>query len=153
MPVPSLLNVHRHDDGSRTLIAVAGDIDLDSAPLLRVSLEQCLLDGICSIDVDLSAVTFCDCTGLNLFLSARRRTAAAGGALCLHHPSKSVARLFALTGFTSLLVTPRVGLVPPPVSVPHGRSSRSSRSLRPVALYEATCQFADVAPASLHGVA
>ncbi|MCZ4124856.1 MULTISPECIES: STAS domain-containing protein [Streptomyces] len=143
MPVPSLLNVHRHDDGSRTLIAVAGDIDLDSAPLLRVSLEQCLLDGIRSIDVDLSAVTFCDCSGLNLFLSARRRTAAAGGALCLHHPSRSVARLFALTGFTSLLVTPRVGLDPPPVSVPHGRSSRS---LRPVALYEATCQLADVAP-------
>ncbi|MCM2422749.1 STAS domain-containing protein [Streptomyces sp. RKAG293] len=140
MPVPSLLNVHRHDDGSRTLIAVAGDIDLDSAPLLRASLEQCLLDGIRTIDVDLSAVTFCDCTGLNLFLSARRRTAAAGGALCLHHPSEAVARLFALTGLTSLLLTPLVGLVPPLVSVPHGRS------LRPVALYEATCQLADVAP-------
>ncbi|MCM2425130.1 STAS domain-containing protein [Streptomyces sp. RKAG337] len=149
MPVPPLLDVHRHEYGNRTRITVVGDIDLDSAPLLRASLEQCLLDGIRSIDVDLSAVTFCDCTGLNLLLSARRRTAAAGGALRLRHLSKSVARLFALTGFTSLLVTPRVGLVPLPVPVRH---RRSSRSLRPAMLYEATCQLADVAPVALHGV-
>lgn len=79
MAIPPLLDVHRHDYGNRTRIVVVGAIDLDSAPLLRVSLEQCLLDGIRSIDVDLSAVTFCDCTGLNLLLFARRRTAAPTG--------------------------------------------------------------------------
>lgn len=138
MPVPSLLNVHRHDYWSRTLITVAGDIDLDSVPLLRVALEQCLLDGIRTIEVDLSAVTFCDCTGLNAFLTALQCTAAVGGTLRLHQPSAPVARLFVLTGADSLLIAPIADAFPPS---------------RPVGLYRAARGPADVVHAALHGVA
>ncbi|NEA72728.1 STAS domain-containing protein [Streptomyces sp. SID13588] len=137
MPVPSLLNVHRHDYWSRTLITVAGDIDLDSVPLLRAALEQCLLDGIRTIEVDLSAVTFCDCTGLNVFLTALQCTAAAGGTLRLHHPSAPVARLLALTGSAAPLVAPAAPLSP----------------WRPVVLYRVTRQSADAVHAALHGAA
>lgn len=103
MPLPQMLNLYRHDRTDRALITLAGEIDLDSAPLVRESLAQCLRDGIRTIDVDLTTVTFCDCSGLNVFLAASERTAAAGGTLRLHYPPAILARLVALTGTGTLL--------------------------------------------------
>ncbi|MEU9443316.1 STAS domain-containing protein [Streptomyces sp. NPDC048304] len=51
---------------------------------MRESLGQCLRDGIRTIDVDLTTVTFCDVTGLNAFLHASRATTVADGSLRLH---------------------------------------------------------------------
>ena len=104
MSVPDLLSVHRQDEENRAQIRFAGEIDLSSAPLVRESLGQCLLDGIRVIDVDLSAVGFCDCSGLNAFLHASWRSAAARGSLRLHDPIPLVARLFTLTGAGFLLL-------------------------------------------------
>jgi hypothetical protein len=53
------LTVYRHNRRTRTLITLVGEIDLESAPLVRASLEWCLRDGIRTIDVDLALVTFC----------------------------------------------------------------------------------------------
>ncbi len=97
------LAVHRADAGGRALLTLAGEIDLDTAPLVRGALAQCRYDGVRAIDVDLAPVTFCDCSGLNAFLEASRLTRAAGGMLRLRHPSPMVARLFALTGTEVLL--------------------------------------------------
>jgi anti-sigma B factor antagonist len=104
MPIPQMLNVHRHDGVNRVLVTLAGEIDLQSAPLVRESLRQCLREGIRTIDVDLTTVTFCDCSGLNAFLAASQHTIAAGGTLRLHHPSATLVRLFTLTGSDSLLL-------------------------------------------------
>ncbi|MFF1901570.1 STAS domain-containing protein [Streptomyces sp. NPDC058206] len=92
------LNVYRHDRRKRALITLAGEIDFDTAPLVRESLEVCLRDGIRIIDVDLTTVTFCDCSGLNAFLQASQQTAGAGGSLQLHYPPPLMARLVDLTG-------------------------------------------------------
>ncbi|MDI5967832.1 STAS domain-containing protein [Streptomyces sp. SL13] len=107
MPSPHLLNVHRHDGRNRALITLDGEIDLTSAPLLHASLRQCLCDGVHRMDVDLSTVTFCDCSGLNAFLTAAGQTAAVGSVLRLHHPQPMLARLFAMTGTGPLLLGPR----------------------------------------------
>ncbi len=99
------LNVYRHDIDNRALVTLTGEIDLSSAPLVHASLERCLIDGIRAIDVDVTAVTFCDCSGLNAFLYALMHTAAAGGSLRLHHPSPALERLVTLTGSGSLFLT------------------------------------------------
>ncbi|MDQ1028026.1 anti-sigma B factor antagonist [Streptomyces umbrinus] len=104
MSSPPLLNVYRHDTGNRALVILTGEIDLSSAPLVHASLERCLRDGIRAIDVDVTAVTFCDCSGLNAFLYALMHTAAAGGSLQLHHPSPALERLVAITGSGSLFL-------------------------------------------------
>ncbi|KQW07163.1 STAS domain-containing protein [Streptomyces sp. Root369] len=95
MPLPQL-TVYRHDRRTRTLITPVGEIDLESAPLVRASLEWCLRDGIRTIDVDLTLVTFCDCSGLNAFLHAAQQTRVAGGTLRLHHPPPILARIVRL---------------------------------------------------------
>jgi anti-anti-sigma factor len=115
--VPPTLHVLRHDRRNQALITLSGEIDLDTAPLVRATLERCLRDGIRAIDVDLTDVTFCDCSGLNAFLYASLRTAGAGGYLRLHYPSPAVEQLFAVTGSGSLFLSlpdPLAGTAPGP---------------------------------------
>ncbi|GLP71023.1 hypothetical protein TUSST3_76430 [Streptomyces sp. TUS-ST3] len=117
MPQPQL-TVYRHDRSTRALITLAGEIDLESAPLVRASLEECLRDGVRSIDVDLTPVVFCDCSGLNEFLLAAQQTTAVGGTLRLHHPPLMLARILDLVGCGFLLLGRPCGPVPPPGDTP-----------------------------------
>ncbi|MFD3582657.1 STAS domain-containing protein [Streptomyces sp. NPDC058683] len=102
MPLPQL-NVYRHDRDTRALITLAGEIDLATAPQVSEALAECLSDGIRGIDVDLTAVTFCDASGLNAFLRAYRLVTDAGTTLRLHHPSQAMARVIEITGSGFLL--------------------------------------------------
>ncbi|WP_369035295.1 STAS domain-containing protein [Streptomyces adonidis] len=118
MPFPRL-TIYRHDRRNRALITLAGEIDLETAPLLCAALARCLSDGIRIVDVDLTPVTFCDCSGLNAFLYAVQKTAEAGGILQLHHPPPTLERILDLTGCGLLLLGSPVGhLSPPPGNVP-----------------------------------
>ncbi|MFC5800949.1 STAS domain-containing protein [Streptomyces formicae] len=114
MPIPQL-TVFRHDMNNRALMTLTGEIDLETVHVVRESLAQCLRDGIRTIDVDLTTVTFCDVTGLNAFLHASSATAAACGSLRLHHPPPILARILALTGTSTLLL-----------ALPDGRSGRAA---------------------------
>ncbi|MFF4505385.1 STAS domain-containing protein [Streptomyces sp. NPDC001401] len=102
MPLPQL-NVHRHDHTTRTLITLAGEIDLATAPLVSAALAACMRDGIRIVDVDLTAVPFCDAGGLNAFLAAHRTATDAGTTLQLHCPPPTMARIIEITGSGFLL--------------------------------------------------
>ena len=102
MPLPQL-NVHRHDHTTRALITLAGEIDLATVPLVRTALAACLRDGIGTVDVDLTAVTFCDASGLNAFLTASGLATDAGTTLRLHYPPPTLARMIEITGSGFLL--------------------------------------------------
>ncbi|MDX6313154.1 MAG: hypothetical protein QOF44_2618 [Streptomyces sp.] len=120
LPIPQILNVSRNDRCNPALITLTGEIDLTSVPQLRAALRQCLRDGIRNIHVDLTYVTFCDCSGLNAFLDAAQHTAAAGGTLRLHDPPAILARLLALTGSGFLL-----DVFAMPSRLPHDRLGSS----------------------------
>ncbi|WP_410537461.1 STAS domain-containing protein [Streptomyces sp. KL2] len=111
MALPQL-NVYRHDHSTRALITLAGEIDLVTAPLVRIVLAECLRDGIRVVDVDLTAVTFCDGSGLNAFLAAFRLAADAGTTLRLHYPPPAMARIAEITGSGFLLHPAHVAQAP-----------------------------------------
>ncbi|GGX69268.1 STAS domain-containing protein [Streptomyces fructofermentans] len=118
MPIPQL-TVFRHDRGNRVLITLAGEIDLESASLVRTALARCLSDGVRTIDIDLTPVTFCDCTGLNVFLHAAQLMTESGGTLRLHHPPPTLGLILDLSGSRSLLLDDQLGHPsPPPGNVP-----------------------------------
>lgn len=114
MPLPQL-TVYRRDRRKRALLTLTGEIDLESTPLVRTALERCLGDGIRTIDVDLTPVTFCDCNGLNAFLHASQQTTETGGTLRLHHPPPMLALLVDLTGCGFLLLGLPFGHLSPPL--------------------------------------
>ena len=80
---PARLEITRSSDGTDIVLALAGELDLASAP----ALEQALEDFGDSIPhrllIDLSGVGFMDSTGLRALLLARQRTEAAGRELVL----------------------------------------------------------------------
>ncbi|WP_327714880.1 STAS domain-containing protein [Streptomyces sp. NBC_00490] len=99
------LNVFRHDRDTRALITLAGEIDLATAPLLCAALTTCVNDGIRTVDVDLTAVTFCDVSGLNAFLALSQLATDAGTTLQLHYPPMTLARIIEIAGACFLLHT------------------------------------------------
>ncbi|HZL07086.1 MAG TPA: anti-sigma factor antagonist [Coriobacteriia bacterium] len=57
----------------RSLVRLVGEIDLDAAPRLRRVLERAAADSSEDLVVDLSDVTFLDCSGLAPLLEAKNR--------------------------------------------------------------------------------
>ncbi|MEU2550807.1 STAS domain-containing protein [Streptomyces sp. NPDC013313] len=112
----SRLDIHRRNRGERTRVTLAGDIGPATTPLLRAAVEQCLLDGVTEIDIDLTTVGSCDARGLDVLLSAARRAGRVHAHLRLHHPCAQIARLLDATGSTSLLRTAPMSPVPPTAS-------------------------------------
>jgi anti-anti-sigma factor len=60
-----------------TVVAVEGEIDQDTAPLLRLALSQAL-DGRAPVCCDLSRVTFFGAAAVSTVLAARRQATALG---------------------------------------------------------------------------
>jgi anti-anti-sigma factor len=91
------LSIRMADVLGRTRMTVRGEIDLDCAETLYQALTSCLADTPSGVDVDLAAVDFFDCAGLNVLLRARSAARARGAQLCLTAMSPAVARLLDLT--------------------------------------------------------
>lgn len=84
--------------GSTPVIAVAGEVDLATAPLLRERLDARLDAGKSSLIIDLRATTFLDSTGLGVLVNALKRCREAGGELRLVAVEPRILKLFAITG-------------------------------------------------------
>ncbi|MFF8268464.1 STAS domain-containing protein [Streptomyces sp. NPDC016562] len=88
-------------------VAVSGELDIQSAPRLRVILDEALSDGARVVELDFSEVEFCDCYGLGVLLEARRRAGERGTVLrVVSVTSPLVRRLLRGTGTAGLLGRP-----------------------------------------------
>jgi anti-anti-sigma factor len=86
-------------------VAVRGDIDIDTERVLLLALREALTRSAGGVDLDLTGVEFCDCSGLNVLLRIRRLALADAKTLGICAVSPVVEKLFALT-HTSSLFTP-----------------------------------------------
>jgi anti-sigma B factor antagonist len=100
-PVP--FDVDTITEGERVRLVVSGELDLLAAPHLRSALLEAGRHDGATIDLDLSAVTFIDSTGISVILQAWQRANAAGGRLVLGAASPVVARVIEATGLSELL--------------------------------------------------
>lgn len=121
MPTANPLHVERNDRENWSIVTLEGEIDWETAPLAHSVIETCL-HAHHDVDIDLSAVTFCDVSGLNLFLATIQDATAAGRRLRLSHPAPVVSRLFELSGAGHLLRGPPA----PSATVLHSAPLRSA---------------------------
>jgi anti-sigma B factor antagonist len=92
------------------VVTVRGNLDIDSAPVLRTTLDQVLDQRQPRVVVDLSGIEFCDSTGLSAFVVGHNRARAAGGWLRLASPGEFLSELLGTVGLTERLgVYPTVG--------------------------------------------
>ncbi|MFJ7206143.1 STAS domain-containing protein [Streptomyces sp. NPDC098789] len=114
---PSTVAVTFEPGPRRILARVRGEIDMDDSPGLSEDLTAALTSSRTGLDLDLSSVTFCDSSGLNVLLDLNRLAAGTDKTLALTAASRPVARLLQLTD-TQQLFTVRyspddTGPVPP----------------------------------------
>ncbi|MFD8735981.1 STAS domain-containing protein [Streptomyces sp. NPDC059618] len=86
----------------RATIFVEGEIDLATVSGVRAALAMCHAYNVTGIDVDLSAVPFCDASSLNVFLALGHPEGAAPD-VRLHQPPPILLRLLRITGTEFLL--------------------------------------------------
>jgi anti-sigma B factor antagonist len=86
--------------GSGALVRVAGEVDIETSPVLEVHLQAVADEGQTSVTVDLTEVSFLDSTGLSVLIGALKRCQGAGGELRLVAPQPNVMRVLEITGLT-----------------------------------------------------
>jgi anti-sigma B factor antagonist len=97
------LRVSSRSQGDHIVVALAGEIDLYTAPRLQSELTSVLSDNkSAQIVVDMSAVEFCDSTGMNVLLAAHRVATERGGDLTLAAPRPPVRKILEVTGLQSV---------------------------------------------------
>jgi len=92
------MHVTATDDGSATLFALDGTLDLATAPSLRAALLEAAEHGRHEIIVDLSLLEFLDSTGLGALIGARKRAAENKGSVRLVAQEGQILRLLRITG-------------------------------------------------------
>ncbi|MEV6206195.1 STAS domain-containing protein [Kitasatospora sp. NPDC051914] len=87
------------------MLAVVGQVDMDSAGLLAGALEEALNSPPApdTLVVDCSALAFCTSAGLNELLRARLAAVAAGVAFRLASPTPRMSRLLRVTEADTVL--------------------------------------------------
>lgn len=83
-------------DGVATIVAAAGEADMESSPALRYALAGAAETGSGDVVVDLGGVTFLDSTALATLLNARRRLRRDGRRLAVASAQPAVAEVFRL---------------------------------------------------------
>ena len=97
------LKVSSQSLGDQVIVTASGEIDLYTAPRLQGELAA-VLDGGSAVQVlvDMSGVDFCDSTGMNVLLAARKRAHERGGMLSLAGPQPAVRKILQVTGLDSV---------------------------------------------------
>ncbi|MGO4457984.1 STAS domain-containing protein [Streptomyces sp. M-16] len=98
----------------RTRAEISGEIDADNCGKVRDALNAALDASTAGLDIGLSALTFCDCSGLHLLLDLHLTAATTGKTLVLHAPRPQFTRLLDLTDTAPLLT-----IHTPPAHQPH----------------------------------
>jgi anti-sigma B factor antagonist len=91
-----------HSDSDHAVVAVAGEIDMATAPYLRDTVEDLVEEGCRRLVLDVARVTFCDSSGLAVLLLARKTLHKHGGTVRLVGPAAPLVRLFELSGVTTV---------------------------------------------------
>ncbi|MFD7596101.1 STAS domain-containing protein [Kitasatospora sp. NPDC059812] len=87
-----------------TVLALDGELDLDSVGALHTALDAALAAPLTVIVLDCAGLEFCDSTGLNAMLRAHARAAAEGSRIELARPRPLVLRMLELTGAVEVFV-------------------------------------------------
>ncbi|MDD4299936.1 MAG: STAS domain-containing protein [Methanomicrobium sp.] len=87
---------------SVAVIKITGKIDAQNSPVLEKEINSALKRGFIRIIADMSSADYISSSGLRVFLSARKKTAALNGSMKLSSLMPFVRNIFTISGFDSL---------------------------------------------------
>jgi anti-anti-sigma factor len=95
-----------------TLLTVSGELAGPGAERLLARLDRLLAQGHRHVVLDLTAVTFCDSSGVSALVRGHARASAAAGRLKLSAASDQVTRVLELSGLARMLGLPSTVVTP-----------------------------------------
>jgi anti-anti-sigma factor len=96
-PVPGQLVIEKSQEQDSVVLALSGELDLASAPVLERELREAEATSPSRLVIDLAGLAFMDSTGLQALLRARERANTNGHQLALRRAPHQVQRVFELT--------------------------------------------------------
>ncbi|HEX5543249.1 MAG TPA: anti-sigma factor antagonist [Micromonospora sp.] len=99
------LTVQTEQHDPFVVVSVAGELDLATAPQLQDQVTALLDQGRNRLIFDLTDLSFCDSTGLSVFLSAKNSCEETGGLIRLAAPQRGVLRILQVSGLVEVLET------------------------------------------------
>jgi anti-anti-sigma factor len=109
---------------STARVAVVGEVDLATAPMLRDRLLDVLRgQAPAVVDVDLAGVTFLDCSGISALVAVRNAAIQAARQMRITQPQPIIRRMLDVTGLLAVFTAP----IDQPQALPT-RSEHPSRS-------------------------
>lgn len=91
------MRVDEAEQGAVTVVTLAGDIDLHTAPQLRDRLDELFVDGRRIVVLDLAAVEFLDSSALGTMVYAQHSFEQDGGQLRVACPQPHAQKVFRIT--------------------------------------------------------
>ncbi len=88
-----------------TVVAVAGELDLTTAPELLQALTRLVDEGCHRFVVDLARLEFCDSSGLSVLVRVRNRLDELSGEMTLAGPTAVVQRVLEVSGLAAVFGT------------------------------------------------
>jgi anti-sigma B factor antagonist len=84
--------------GDVTVIALAGEVDLYTAPEFKEALLEAIADGVRTVIVDLTDTTFIDSTTLGVLVGGLKRLRPEDRTLALVCSDQNITKIFEITG-------------------------------------------------------
>ena len=83
---------------NKTVVSVAGEVDVSNASQLRDALNAALENGATALEVDLTEVPYIDSTGIGVLVGAAHHASDAGVAYAVVNPQRNVLRVLGMLG-------------------------------------------------------
>lgn len=99
-------NVERRQEDNATVLRVAGELDLETAPTLRHRLHEAIAECPDALVVDLGGLVFLDSTGISVLVDGLKQTERKGGRFLLRAPTPPIRRVLEITGLLDLFGLP-----------------------------------------------
>ena len=96
------LTLSTRTEGSATVVAAEGEVDLSTIPQLSEQLESLINDGQVDLIIDMAGVNFIDSTGLGVLVGGLKRVRAHDGSLDLVCTQERILKIFRITGLTKV---------------------------------------------------
>ena len=96
------LSLETRQEDDHTIVQIAGEIDVYSAPQLRECLANLAESGQHRLLIDLEKVDFLDSTALGVLVGGLKRARAEGGSMALVCTQERLIKIFRITGLTKV---------------------------------------------------
>lgn len=96
------LTLATRDAGSATVLEVAGEVDVYTAPRMREQIVDLVTEGRYQLIIDMEAVEFLDSTGLGVLVGGLKRVRAHEGDLAVVCSHERILKIFRITGLTKV---------------------------------------------------